>query len=589
MGQGQRDEFHRRIHELFHTGTVTGLTDGQLLERFSTRRGEGAELAFAALVDRHGPMVIRVCRGVLRDPHDSEDAFQATFLVLARKARSIRRGDSVGSWLYGVALRVAADARFVAARRRVHERKAASMRGESVRDGDSNDWGPVVHEEVGRLPERFRAAVVLCYMQGRTCEEAAHQLGWPVGTVKSRLARGRERLHHRLIRRGLSPCVGVGAILATEPARAAVPVAKSNATVQLALQFAMGPAVAGDGVTASACVDSLAKGALKTMLLNKLGMAAFTLLALGALITGVRELAGPASGAPPRENAASDAPPRGNPGRIYLAAERGVMTLPNYSIIALDPKTGGETRILDGCWIRPRVSPDGRTVAFWREDALWSRSVAGGDEPKRVLDVGNRGGSPPVWSPDGRQIVVSVSKKGEGRVPWVHTTVRVDVDGTGRTELRIPPEDQVHDWSADGQWLLTASSRNAKIGWQLYVMRPDGSGQRQLTEGGNPYYARFSPEGRRVLYSDGVVEESAGIWVMDLDGKDRRRVFASGKSDASGCWSPDGMRIAVVLSPRKSGQGGDEGSQVEVITLDGTHRTTFQLFDDSSLNMPDWR
>src|SRR4051794_30995177 len=165
------------LKALFEGGTVAGLTDGQLLERFATRRDEAAELAFAALVERHGPTVLRVCRGVLRDPHDADDAFQATFLVLARKAGSVRRRDSVGSWLYGVALRVSADARSMAARRRTHERRAAQMSARPAGDDAHDDLAAVVHEEVGRLPEPFRAAVVVCDLQGQTCEDAARLLG----------------------------------------------------------------------------------------------------------------------------------------------------------------------------------------------------------------------------------------------------------------------------------------------------------------------------------------------------------------------------------------------------------------------------
>ena len=167
MRQGERGEVHRQIQTLFHTGTGVGLSDGQLLEKFTTEPAAEAERAFAALVQRHGPTVLRVCRGVLRDSHDAEDAFQATFLILARKARSIRLRNSVGSWLYGVALRVASDLRFVAARRRSHEGRVAAGRHEAV-DGDSDDSSQVVLEELGRLPDRLRAAVVLCYLEGHT-------------------------------------------------------------------------------------------------------------------------------------------------------------------------------------------------------------------------------------------------------------------------------------------------------------------------------------------------------------------------------------------------------------------------------------
>src|SRR5688500_5567942 len=150
-------------------------------------------------------MVLRVCRGILRDGHDAEDAFQATFLILARKARSLWVRDSPGPWLHGVAYRVASTARSTVSRRRSKERQAAERMSAVVAERDWDDLGAVVHEELNRLPGRYRAAVVLCCLEGLTQQQAAQQLGWPLGTVQSRLARGRERLRLRLTRRGLAP------------------------------------------------------------------------------------------------------------------------------------------------------------------------------------------------------------------------------------------------------------------------------------------------------------------------------------------------------------------------------------------------
>jgi RNA polymerase sigma factor (sigma-70 family) len=184
----------REIQTLFGAGSAAGLTDGQLLERFADRRGEGSEAAFSALMQRHGPMVLRVCREALRDTHAAEDAFQATFLVLARRAGAIRKTESVGPWLYGVALRVASCARASEARRRARDRRGARMDAAYNDDLDRRDDGPAIHEEIGRLPEKYRAAVVLCYLEGLTHEQAARQLGWPVGTVRTRLSWAREKL-----------------------------------------------------------------------------------------------------------------------------------------------------------------------------------------------------------------------------------------------------------------------------------------------------------------------------------------------------------------------------------------------------------
>ncbi len=179
-------------------------TDGALLQQFVSRVDPvAAEAAFTALVDRHGPIVYRVCLDVLGSPHEAEDAAQAVFLVLARKARSIRKPESLGPWLHGVALRVARHAQREAVRRRVAERnKATIMRQRETAElgSDPMDYAEL-HEEIDRLPDKYRRPIILCYMQGQTQAQAALTLNWPLGTVQIRLHRGRERLRSRLTRR----------------------------------------------------------------------------------------------------------------------------------------------------------------------------------------------------------------------------------------------------------------------------------------------------------------------------------------------------------------------------------------------------
>src|SRR5581483_9321050 len=164
-----------------------GPTDAELLERFLASRDE---TAFEALVRRHGPMVLGVCRRILRDSHDAEDAFQATFLVLVRKAASVVPREQLGNWLYGVAYRTALKARTARARRRRHERRAHALPA-AAPAGESLDLRPLLDQHLERLPAAYRAAVVLCDLEGRTKREAARQLGVPEGTLSSRLARGR--------------------------------------------------------------------------------------------------------------------------------------------------------------------------------------------------------------------------------------------------------------------------------------------------------------------------------------------------------------------------------------------------------------
>ena len=190
-------------------GSVVGLGDGQLLSRYS---GSKDEVAFEALVARHGPMVLATCRAILKNEHDVEDAFQATFLVLARKAGSIRGGDALGGWLHRVAYRASVQASVEAKKRRRKEAEAAAMAPSDTSHpglGTDHDLRPILHEEIDRLPEAQRLPVVLCDLEGLTYEQAAEQLRWTVPTLRCRLSKARQRLKGRLTRRGAAvPVVG---------------------------------------------------------------------------------------------------------------------------------------------------------------------------------------------------------------------------------------------------------------------------------------------------------------------------------------------------------------------------------------------
>jgi RNA polymerase sigma factor (sigma-70 family) len=210
------------------------LSDSQLLDLFANRH---AEAAFAALVRRHGPMVLSVCRRVLRHSQDAEDACQATFLVLAKKAHQLQRPSLLANWLYGVAYRTALHARQRAAVRSAHEREAASMSDlESNPDQNALELRRLLDEELNRLPEKYRAPLVLCNLEGKTNEEAARLLGWPSGSMSHRLARGRELLRERLASR----LAGLSALLPLLPLAeylqpAAVPPALAEVTVHAAV------------------------------------------------------------------------------------------------------------------------------------------------------------------------------------------------------------------------------------------------------------------------------------------------------------------------------------------------------------------
>ena len=269
----------RHLQTLLRAGAVGAMADRDLLERFLAGHGDAdSSAAFAALVDRHGPMVLRVCRDVLRNQHDAEDASQATFLVLARRGGSIRRADSLASWLFGVARRVATRARADAARRRAIERRGSAMKSSTDREGDAQDLGSELYTELDRLPESYRAPIVLCDLEGLTNEQAAGQLGIPVRTVQRRLAEGRERLRGRLVRHGLSPTAGLlGSSFTVESASELW----VEATVRAASELAEGRALAA---LVSAPVAALTQGVLTMMLMGRLKAVAGGILAVGAVV-----------------------------------------------------------------------------------------------------------------------------------------------------------------------------------------------------------------------------------------------------------------------------------------------------------------
>jgi RNA polymerase sigma factor (sigma-70 family) len=285
--RGTPSEVDRQLELLFRVGTVGGLTDAQLLEQFVAGDDEVAAVAFEAIVRRHGPMVLQTCRMVLRDAHAAEDAFQATFLVLARKARSIGERKLLSNWLYGVATRTAWKARVAAARRSDRDREAACLRSividDRPPDDDAHELGRILHEEIGRLPGSYRDAVVVCYLEGMTHEQAARQLRLSESTVRGRLARARKLLGHRLNRRGVSLSTAALALgnvddAAKVAAATRLPDATIRSLARSALLFGKSGKATGGAVSATAQV--IASGVLSTMWLPSIKPVAAVLVAL---------------------------------------------------------------------------------------------------------------------------------------------------------------------------------------------------------------------------------------------------------------------------------------------------------------------
>jgi RNA polymerase sigma factor (sigma-70 family) len=255
---------------------AAGLTDGDLLKRYVRERDEGS---FEALVCRHGPMVMGVCLRVLHNLHDAEDAFQATFLVLVRKASALRSPGLLGNWLHGVAYRTALEARKAAIKRRAKEQKVAPKTAMPV-DAWA-DLRPVLDQELERLAEKYRAVIVLCDLQGKTRKEAARQFGCPEGTVASRLGTARTMLAKRLAKRGLAlPGGALAGVLSHNVASAGVQTSVLAATIKAASLFAAGQAATG---VTSVKVAALTEGVLKAMLVTKLKNATALVLVMSLI------------------------------------------------------------------------------------------------------------------------------------------------------------------------------------------------------------------------------------------------------------------------------------------------------------------
>src|SRR5262249_1843076 len=266
MATTQLNKFIQHVRLMLGRSEAEGATDAQLLELFLRKRDK---TAFEALIRRHGQMVWGVCHRVLRNVHDAEDAFQATFLVLVRKAASVRSPEKMlGNWLYGVAYRTALEARHAVRKRRAKEAKAPP------RTQEPDTWAdlrPALDHELARLPDKYRLLIVLCDLEGKTRKEAARQLGFPEGTIASRLARGRVLLARRLSRHGLSLSGGMlGVVISQNAALAGMARSLVGSTV----------AAAVDQAAVSAKVTALTEGVLKTMLLTKIRIATALLLAV---------------------------------------------------------------------------------------------------------------------------------------------------------------------------------------------------------------------------------------------------------------------------------------------------------------------
>jgi RNA polymerase sigma factor (sigma-70 family) len=542
-------------------------SDADLLRRFVSGRDEDA---FAELVRRHGPAVLAVCRRITGDPHDADDAFQAAFLVLARKADRVRPGEPLAGWLYGVAVRAARAALARRCRRRSRERPVAGLPDVPGRAAEPlhPDDARAVLAEVARLSPGVRAAVVLCELEGRSRAAAARELGIPEGTLSSRLAAARKTLAARLRDRGLAAAV-LAAVAAS--ARGARPVWSSDP---------------------SSPVAELAEAVMRTGLMTKYKFAAAVVVAAAGLV---------AADARPAAPEVAPAPRPADPTRLivgfaghvrYLTPdgrEVGRVTGDQVKAAGADFHTrqlsvglgnrGLEVNVSETFAPAGRAAPDGRLPLNTKNGlyllgdgpAVTPVKAKGGD---KGLLAGKATPQIAAWSPDGAK---AVGWRSEERLFAPNTNVNTLIDlAAGTAEpLKLPDGHRVMDWSPDGAWFLTLradESFSFRSGWSTKVtlckVSADGKTVEELV---GPrefvWYAAISPDGAKVAYGRGTTGPVARktrdgtetlevfngfeVVVHDLAAGTRAVAFASpkatkidtGEMTAGVRWSPDGTRL----------------------------------------------
>ncbi len=517
----------RHLRRAALLGDGGGMTDGQLLECFVTRRDEAA---FEALVRRHGSMVLGVCRRVLRHPQDAEDAFQAAFLVLARKAASIRQRELLGNWLYGVAYRTALDARTAAARRRAHERQVSEMPEPEARESADigDDLRPLLDQELHRLPERYRVPVVLCDLEGRTRREAARQLGVPEGTLSGRLTTARRMLARRLARRGVSLSAGALAAALSQGASACVPSPLVASTVK----------VAAGGATAavvSTRVVVLAEGVVKAMFATRLKSTIALLLMVG-LFCGAGLLAHQPGAAEQPAEAPWKAPDGKEP------AGPKVLNLDDMGrriVWSPDGKTLAVVTIVEKAFLGFVYDHKGSAIRLW--------DVEKGKVRQTLAESAEKGLAfqQVVFSADGKTIAATVSEVvRKPDVILIRSVVKLWDARTAALKRTLGDDDSdlvCVALSPDGKRLTAGDPARKKVRlWDTET----GKLERTLdTEGVQPWSVAFSPDGKALLVGGQKTEGEATLW--DAETGKVKQTLKTPRWVSQAIFSPDGKLVAV--------------------------------------------
>jgi RNA polymerase sigma factor (sigma-70 family) len=494
-----------------------------LLERFAAGADEAA---FTALVQRHGPMVHGLCRRLLGDPARAEDVFQATFLVLARRAGSIRKRASLSSWLYGVARRLAQKALRGEARRRRHERRAAQDRPRcSSPDAGWAELLAILDEELGRLPEPARAPLLLCYLEGYTQDEAARLLGWSLGTLRRRLESGRDLLRRRMTRRGATLSAALfAALLAPQAATAAVSDGLARATAQAAVAFAAGTA----SNTAAAV---LAQGACSALGSHVWKAAALVLLTVGAILAGAVGLKHSTEEGGPEPQA-----PAGKPAESPVHTDRLGDPLPEGALVRF-----GTTRFRHAGGIgSAALAPDGKAIATVGSRVLRLIDTTTGRVRWSLPDLEASDGYTPgmrllAFSPDGNSILLP------GTVG-----VRLLDAATGKETHRVSSRYgsvRCIAFSPDGKQIALSNGGGA-----AFYEAATGKEQREIARGGSTAsWLYYAPDSRSVALP-GATESILRLCDVGT-GKDVRSLD-NGSPVTTVAFAPDGKTLAAAGKDR---------------------------------------
>jgi RNA polymerase sigma factor (sigma-70 family) len=575
VSRSPREDLLIQLSALTQIGVAGNLSDAQLLDQFIAG-GEAAESAFGALVARHGPMVLDVCLNVLRDPHDAQDAFQATFLVLASRAGSIRQREALAGWLYRVAHRVAARSRANVIRRRIYEERAAAMLP-AREEARARSW-PDLHEAIARLPAKYREPVVLCYLEGLSTEATASRLGCPHGTVLSRLSRARERLRRRLIGRG-SAWTAVLLVPGTRlQAPAAVPSDLLKATARAALRLIDGSAA--NTMTASTEAVFLARKVVATMMISKLKVLGATVLACALTMGGIRTFAwqnarpgaigaaavAQSSGSDPAKDlmrsvdklqAGLEESTRRN---AQLSEELRHIRANLEALRAAASKTahtpaqaaGQLAEVLKRHPLRHITTEE---EVLLRHQLYMTDLVAGGtslivDEP---IPGFNWCGTP-SWSHDGRRIAFDASP---GRDFQGTHLIMMEL-GDGRPTFKDLGPGNCPTLSPDDEQIAFLVNPGAVEGAQdgIYLMRADGSERRRVAPYGVPYW---SPDGQEIMIR--AFTKPTVITLYNLGtGKVSTVTVAGYRLFSWPLWAGPGRLVAVIGH-------GDEGEAVTLLDV----------------------